>query len=955
MLSIMRLLLRLLPRADLFRGMIACAIILTRGGLLPESINNPTLDGKTVVRAKRTDSRHVRFALPSPTRRSIVDRPATRISDPGQRGKGRATVEQRELHVGDRVHISTFAAKTRKLLPRVFPESTDNQRLFTDYVDAWLAMLISAGHPARVRIGHRTAIRHAISRSLTRQLKDFARVGAVDFFKKVKAFSVSCREVWIGSNTRGIVHADLILPSSFQSQNHVQLSMIARALPRLPLYLGAKKAIQEQNERLTSRRIAKSDHISRTVGELPKIIRRAVADTSSPAACVQAKRSEGGRAWFYTTCAALENPVGLKKRPGLAVQQAVASKMDFHLDSESLVVSEFGSKFRVVTKSCALRVAQSELWRLPMLASLKSKHEIGDPLRGIEIEYDLTPTLRSTSKRWSRLELLVFSADLTAATDYLSSDCLTAIADAVGFPPTLVTGGTIDGLEVVNGTLMGIPLSWPCLSLTHFSYITEVVKAPRGTFRLKGDDLIALWPLSMINFYFDHLEEYTGMVPNRLKSFIGPKRGIFCEKAYERSGSVLRMSKTQVSLRAIVCAWTPEGATTAIPEQLAAGVYLTQQIERIGHSRAYRLLRQIRPDLYGKLARSKAARKSGAVRAIGYLPLQLGGLSLIPKSPAFVFPRVLSHFLTKYHNLDPEARSILRSAQSERFADRTVQKLVPQRLGPSLRLARDPPEWAVEIVTRAITNVTQDVVALGAKYDKVRIRPYLKSVRSLAGKIAAMSISSTPLSWTWQSVHELSHRIKEVFSMPHTKMKLLSRFASRARHYTHALENELVSEVARPCHYFGVSTEEAESLKQAFLSSTTDEPTDNGSHAASAGGETPPETDLADVIGGHIQWDTIGSDTAATVLQLKRAVDAMTTINEIVAHVGSGHRIVDAVPRSRLRPAEVIKQAKALFAIPDVYTTSRALVDLRDPQPKVIFRSPGRDKLVVILPVSTGS
>jgi hypothetical protein len=526
--------------------------------------------------------------------------------------------------------------------------------------------------------------------------------------------------------------------------------------------------------------------------------------------------------------------------------------------------------------------------------------------------------------------LLLLSADLTAATDYLSSDCLTAIADALGFSPQLVTGGTIDGLEVKNGTLMGIPLSWPCLSLTHFSFIREVVKAPDGSYRLKGDDLIALWPQWMINKYFDLLEEYTGMVPNRLKSFIGPQRGIFCEKAYHRKGYLVSMDKMQVSLRALCCAWSPNGATSAIPEQLSAGVYLTEQIPRIGHARAHRLLTQIRPDLYGKMkaaSKGKANRRiSGPVLAVAYLPLALGGLSLIPRTPHYEFPRVICHFLTRYHNLDSKVVGLLANHTTSRFTPGTVQEIVPKRISDALGLARDPEAFRIEAAKLLYSHVAQSLIATGTRYDTVRVMAYIRSIGVLARALHTTHVSSTPLLWSWQSAQTLNKRVQVVLN---GDLKRRTKPCHKM-----CVGNRRVQCLAtQPARHFGL--DDSEILQ---LISESEEMGNFDSHVASRDASSVVSP-LASPVGPftQLEWNKVPDDLIDSVRELKGVLDLISQDIDPQRSRAVKNE-VDAVPRAALRRCRR-KEWEHLVkhvALPH-HMRRRALVDDVDHPKRVTF------------------
>lgn len=83
---------------------------------------------------------------------------------------------------------------------------------------------------------------------------------------------------------------------------------------------------------------------------------------------------------------------------------------------------------------------------------------------------------------------------------------------------------------------MGLPASWPVLSLAHYA-ICRVVD-PTHSFRIKGDDLIALWTDFQISHYHK-LCEQVGFLVNTKKSVVSDTMGVFCEVTYRREKKTL--------------------------------------------------------------------------------------------------------------------------------------------------------------------------------------------------------------------------------------------------------------------------------------------------------------------------------------------------------------------------------------------------------------------------------
>jgi len=136
----------------------------------------------------------------------------------------------------------------------------------------------------------------------------------------------------------------------------------------------------------------------------------------------------------------------------------------------------------------------------------------------------------------------LFSADLTAATDYVphkvAQHVVHLLCDKLGTeyrtqlewmmgPHTLPSGERTSG-----GIHMGLGPTWIVLSLLN-SYAAWKAGAHQSTYRVCGDDLIAYWTRSTREKYAANLREL-GLVMNEAKSFVG-ERGVFCERLVTRT------------------------------------------------------------------------------------------------------------------------------------------------------------------------------------------------------------------------------------------------------------------------------------------------------------------------------------------------------------------------------------------------------------------------------------
>lgn len=307
------------------------------------------------------------------------------------------------------------------------------------------------------------------------------------------------------------------------------------------------------------------------------------------------------------------------------------------MESVPVLVLERGWKTRVVSRSCAIRVINSESYRADIVRRLMKRSAFAVPQSGQLDHLPIRPSGRGGLSKYR-----VFSADLSNATDLLNREVLEDIANVLGVPPGLVTGGTIkfNGVsrDMLCGTLMGIPLSFPFLNLVHL-YVCDRIGATRDSYYVCGDDLIALWSEELIHRYTKFLVKLTGMVPNRSKSFTSSSRGIFCERAYHLAPDGLRVNRKFLSVKAV----TPMGepslpkgpeAQPGLPWDLSPLLYLQTHYGRLGHSRVEFVQKRILSSYVGKVMR--LAKKHGISM---YLPIQWGGAGLFPPKERWRFSR----------------------------------------------------------------------------------------------------------------------------------------------------------------------------------------------------------------------------------------------------------------------------------------------------------------------------
>lgn len=270
---------------------------------------------------------------------------------------------------------------------------------------------------------------------------------------------------------------------------------------------------------------------------------------------------------------------------------------------EVVAVKELGYKARIVTKSD------------PAIVAL-----------GHEVRHRLWPVLRRWRQCWDSLgdppgvipiaekprvqRRFVWSADFSSATDTISHRVYAKFCDKFGINPRLVYEGmSTGGVLWTRGAPMGLPLSWLCLELVHVAIALHVDSD--GQFRIRGDDLIAVWTTTQWSLYC-RLTTAIGLVVNLKKSFKSTTRGIFCEAAYEYHSGMGLVRKPYTSLR-----FLQRGADT---DWFSIGATCRKFLQ-LGVPKA-RLKRLVLPHLSYPLKVYKD------LKLDPYLPIEFGGFGL---------------------------------------------------------------------------------------------------------------------------------------------------------------------------------------------------------------------------------------------------------------------------------------------------------------------------------------
>jgi len=311
-------------------------------------------------------------------------------------------------------------------------------------------------------------------------------------------------------------------------------------------------------------------------------------DVLSPGSCIGATRRQGGRTSLVPTLLSglkrdvfkpsdWDAPLMLGRLPYRSFQapraridEAIGKlKCPPKVNLVPLAVPELGWKCRIVTRSDPAILAKAECQRrryYPVLTNNRNtvtSSPLGDPEMSL---IGFHPMAAS-----ERAEVFVYSADFTKATDLLTKEVLDFLCTLLEIPPGLVHEGLfIEDVPLSGGTPMGMPVGWTLLSFTNFVCALQVDHMMR--FRIKGDDLIALWTLRQI-MSFRHIAAQVGLIVND-KSATSKTHGTFCEADYRlewrHGGNPVLVRLATFSLRAYVSNMPP--STTTLETVLSRGV-----------------------------------------------------------------------------------------------------------------------------------------------------------------------------------------------------------------------------------------------------------------------------------------------------------------------------------------------------------------------------------------------
>jgi hypothetical protein len=313
------------------------------------------------------------------------------------------------------------------------------------------------------------------------------------------------------------------------------------------------------------------------------------------------------------------------------------------------------------------------------------------------------------------------------------------------------------------------------LSLVHLYAVSVVTRRRKGwtlSFYLKGDDLISVWARCIIEAYNRQILPLTGMPPNPGKAHRAPDRGLFCEKPLSLQVHpctpdpyALVQDNHSVSLRALVTSTsTWPGSTPAlkglpslsVPANVGAIQYLRKEIPRIGHHRAWVLQ---------NLVSGPLRQRAREAKLLTWLPLELGGLGLIPRDPDYKFDDRVAGALWGFHNGIPEALRFFRT----RFIEALPKDSLEAKAADAMKAVRSVMIWRMDHVpSRDVEDwieaerlrISLTALAEGSKpAGPMTYSSFHSFIKEGNKNLASLHPMKSPMPISWRAVERWSARL----------------------------------------------------------------------------------------------------------------------------------------------------------------------------------------------------
>jgi len=355
---------------------------------------------------------------------------------------------------------------------------------------------------------------------------------------------------------------------------------------------------------------------------------------------------------------------------------------------------------------------------------------------------------------------LVFSSDLTAATDTLSHEALDIVSEVLEIP-SVVLHKVVDSQPWTRGCPMGSPVSWCVLSIIHFAVAFSVDK--HRSFRIKGDDLLARWPKEAIRRYRLRMTELGFVVK---PGGVARHSGTFCEKPYHLLGNEFFQGADYLPLRWVSCG--EEAYHHELERMAPALIERTRSVHKylsIAPEGSMRLIQRVAFRELLQLAKDYSIDP--------YVPLRFGGLGLVPPRPKRKPSKVYQYVCGYIHNnaYDDSYALLAKSypkGSAGRAAAEAIHSFKPTCIvvGKDIGLEGDSSNIERAVFMASTINSVVGCRVVDGEYSTTAPRPFcqprvtsfLRALKDRNKKILRTKYSC-PLRFTYESMYNIDSNI----------------------------------------------------------------------------------------------------------------------------------------------------------------------------------------------------
>lgn len=375
---------------------------------------------------------------------------------------------------------------------------------------------------------------------------------------KAFAFRMRQRSIGVESTTTEVdTLYDSLVPSLLTNSVLAELATIGRGMPKI---VPTDRHMDEWVSRLTKRNAPDPATVREFENFVIRKLRGAVEDDDwvvtqevplSDNAGVGWSRKAGGIRAAITKQAVAQRVIareveGVDISRGVTIGWLIANVRPQLV--EPLVLPEAGGKVRIATIAEPINVTLAGAVNAVLIKVLRNLRPSKGPLSGDA--RSMADVLGSDRTQDGRL---FYSADLSAASDYIEPEFGKAFARVVGrmFTASRRSDGAAltKALEIIvspgrarlpdgrvialsRGAHMGIGTTWPLLSLMNmFAAEQNAGKGARRSYLVMGDDLVGRWTRKSVNNYRLNIASVR-LVLNDTKSFESTHGAIFAEEVF---------------------------------------------------------------------------------------------------------------------------------------------------------------------------------------------------------------------------------------------------------------------------------------------------------------------------------------------------------------------------------------------------------------------------------------